>query len=494
VKTAIISNQEFSRFINSDGFADFIAKHFAKIIPPESIEKTLQNLINKDYRSLARDHAPTIKKPASSTANESHSLDVFFSINRDETPRFFLINKEASPPLKAFLRSGDFDSTFNECFDLPGIYRLVRRGLVKSTFLEDGTEIVIKKQNDKKKNSFISEHTAIQNLKSFGFNNASIKEISNSACKIGVKLPNYIAVVKGQKADNFYSISEKVSSPTVEEVLLATNNPKDRKKILEELSLLLQHLYSQGVLWGDFAPRNILLDQSSSHNIYTVLDFEKTKFSPSPVDINTASVHLREGVAIEEFSALSSREEVRLLFGDYFKPEAWDTLDKSPINLSHPKSDYISTINRRGNVSPSMGDYNKFELENIEIRHPFFDAKEGKTLYPLHICFKVYHYFGYVDDMKVMEILLYAKSIGCFDTCVKAFSKGLETLDDEMYKDEFLSILHKTDLTPAQDLPAGKFFLSNVYALHKLIGTETSFIDRLAHGHIKPRNEASKSP
>src|SRR5690606_24865701 len=150
--------------------------------------------------------------------------------------------------------------------------------------------------------------------------------------------------------------------------------------------------------------------------------------------------------------------------------------------------------NRRGNASPSMGDYNKFELENIEIRHPFLDTKEGKTLYPLHICFKVYHYFGYTDDMKVMEVLLYANSIGCFDTCVKTLTRSLEALDDEMYKDEFLSIQRKADMTPAKDLPTGKIFLSSVYDLHSLIGVEKSFTDRLTHKQVKTRNDAPKSP
>ena len=248
---------------------------------------------------------------------------------------------------------------------------------------------------------------------------------------------DYLAIIKDFQANNCYSISKEVKLPTLEELLLENRDGDFRQQILSDMSRLIDYFFQKGIFWHDIAPRNILVKQKNDGNIYTILDFERTKFQDR-INNNEIKNFFRESFCIEEFSAICSPKEISEHFKKYYSPTSWDTKSTMPIKLNNPKKDYIEILKRRGIEAPSQGDYDRFEQENIKIRFPFMRCDE--QIFPLHLSFKVNHFFDFFVDMDVMELMMYARRYNYFYETIKYFSKYMNKIDELLFIEDFMRL------------------------------------------------------
>lgn len=484
VESALHANERVHRLSVSPHIASFVAAAIVEVaVPNMNPGQLICELQTKDYRDIIgiwspRSHARTAQArrnvdPVVNAADLLPCLDINNSL------RVYFHNHCVLPSILELLSkcSPSTDDLFDQLHDMAGNYRFVRRGIVKCALLADGTSIIAKRANPAKPRRFQNEVDSIATLNALGLC-ATGQEISALGCRIRLRLLDYLAFACDPIAQRSRSlmISVRIDLPTLEDLLKGTRDGHFRRKLLSGVATLLEFLYSKGVLWGDFAPRNILVDVESDPYEFVILDFEKTTFVSGPVSFEARCHHARGPMCVEEFGAICSRDEVETCFAPYFRPSEWDTGSNDPIAIPQPKPDYLSILSRRGNDCPTQGQYDALELAIMDVRFPFDDPVAGVTRFPLHIGFRVDHYFGFSADRDVTEVLLFAKSIMCFPLTTAVLLQLLDQVDEDLASDELLSIVDGRD--PERDvarLRSGRRFMHWLHSLHIAIDSAEKF-------------------
>ena len=313
--------------------------------------------------------------------------------------------------------------------DLPGINSLVREGLVKSLTLPTGRQVITKRNNPSKQGRFLSEQYNVSEIVSrLGLpTQQSFVRVTN---ELHLKVIRPFAVIADCAEGAFYSFSNFEVHPTLEHILLTEKKAKKRYRYLAMARQVLEHLYSNGIVWGDMAPRNILVQEGGGTTTFLLLDFEKTAFTDGAVPIVQRLEHARGPMCIEEFGAVCSLPEVVRCFEGYFDPAGWRELDSSPIPFSKPKREVMDILKASGFDRPTLGQYNKMEWLMIGVRFPFV-GEDGILRLPLHTSFKVDHYLGAEYDRKTTELFMKAKSYGCLTQAVDALNAVLQKYENE---------------------------------------------------------------
>lgn len=335
---------------------------------------------------------------------------------------------------------GEMSSFINSHYDLPGVNSLVRRGLVKSIILDNDCTVVTKCNNPNKKGKFLKEQSNILSLIKILHLDEEDSYIQLINKKSIMKVVRPLIVFADVESQKFYSMSRFIDGHTLEEILLNIHDLSLRSSYLNDVRAILDTLYSKGILWGDLAPRNIIIRENQDSREYFLLDFEKTEILDHVVTLSERKNHCRGPMCVEEFGAVCSREEIEECFKGYFVPKEWCTEPGIQITLHKPKPDFISILEIRGEKKPDMAQYNKLELEIMDIRFPFFEDSSNKIKYPLYTGFKIDHYLGFEYDRKVTQILLAAKEQQCFVQILNILEDAIQNYENKLIEGELYNI------------------------------------------------------
>lgn len=330
--------------------------------------------------------------------------------------------------------------------DLPGINSLVREGLVKSLTLTTGRRVITKRNNPSKQGRFLSEQYNVSEIVSrLGLpTQQSFVSVGNA---LHLQIIRPFAVVADCAEGAFYSFSNFEAHPTLEQILLTEKDAEKRHQYLSMARQVLEHLYFNGIVWGDMAPRNILVQEDGGITTFLLLDFEKTAFTDGAVPMAQRLEHARGPMCVEEFGAVCSLPEVVQCFDGYFDPAGWNELDASLIPFAKPKREVMDILKSNGCASPTIGQYNKMEGLMIEVRFPFVGEDDALRL-PLHTSFKVDHYLGAEYDRKTTELFMKAKAYGYLTQAVDALNAVLQGLENEKILFQIETRLNVTKTEP----------------------------------------------
>ncbi len=315
--------------------------------------------------------------------------------------------------------------------DLPGFNALVRRGVVKSFSLPDGTAIVSKGMNADKPGRLRTELLNCREVaKRLKLDcvmepRALARAALGRPIMLGVVQP--FAVVRDGSDGSYYALSIYLALPTLEHLLLTETNPLVRHDYLSHTRVILDALFDSGVLWNDMAPRNILVDDSTTAIAYHILDFEKTVTLQSSATAVERAWHCRGPVGVEEFGALCTRQELETIFGGYFDPEGWETGSREPVPF--PLRREVADVLGRRQCNVTLGSYNMCDREILAVRVPYTDS-HGRKHYPAHLNFKIDHYCGAEYDCKTTEILIAARRHGTFGVVVQLIAAMVDNLEE----------------------------------------------------------------
>ncbi|MHB1952529.1 MAG: nucleotidyltransferase domain-containing protein, partial [Sulfobacillus sp.] len=351
--------------------------------------------------------------------------------------------------------------------DLPGVNSLVRAGLVKVLYVSDGTQIVAKRDNPDKPGRFLTEQGNVEVIVSrLGLpKRGSFSPISQDL-KIQVIHP--WAVFADREARVFYSLSHYEKHPTLESILLREQPAEKRRQYLEKVRAVLDHLYMHGIVWGDMAPRNILVSDDTDGTTFHLLDFEKTVLTDGEVPLTLRLAHARGPMCVEEFGAVCALGEVTQCFAGYFDPESWPRDSADAIPYAKPKREVIDILAAQGHAKPALGDYNKAERAIMDVRFPFTGA-DGARRYPLRTSFKIDHYLGAEYDRKTTQAFLNAKEHGLLDRVVDTLDVRLQRLENRLILDQIISRLSERDngfVAPAKHEPLLAALASAIDAIY----------------------------
>ncbi|PKC66479.1 hypothetical protein RhiirA1_459670 [Rhizophagus irregularis] len=339
--------------------------------------------------------------------NRTHNRKLILKDNpealfSEETPGD-IIAYVADPTLKntftsLFERSqGHLSEYIDTHHDLLGLYSLIRKGLVKSIQLNSDQFIVTKRDNPDKKGRFLTEQrniNRISDILNLKYRDSFVDLSDQSSIhKVRLKLIKPFAIFADKQQHKFYSLAYLQEGKTLEEVLLYEQDPTARFEHLKNSRKILDFLYEKGVIWGDMAPRNTIVNQMSGATDYYILDFEKTKILNHSASLTERQEHCRGQMCVEEFGAICSLEEGKTCFRGYFEPEKWDLNSLDPVPFEKPKRELVAIFEARGEEFYTLGAYNRLEQQVMKVRFPFTDGAKNKR-HPLHICFKVDHYLG----------------------------------------------------------------------------------------------------
>lgn len=467
LKEAVCQNKQFQKYSNYEGYAEVIAEYLVKKSPENIIEQLSENkhpfYIVNDF--LKNDLE--FKKHQILMFDNLKEL-LYFSPEKKNTTGLFLKDGKQKQLVEGLseICDGDFFTFVQQLPNFIGIHSNARIGTIKKASV-NGVDVIFKINSARKPERFINEQKAVQSLNELGITKSklSIKKKNNQA--FTVRLLDYLAIIKDYETGNCYSVSKEVKLPTAEEILIESRDYEIREQILSDMTRLIDYFFKKGIIWHDIAPRNILIKQKASGNEYTILDFERTKFQDtvSEEDINN---FFRESFCIEEFSVICSAQEIARHFKKYYAPRSWDLKNKSPVSLNNPKKDYLEILKRRGIENPSQGEYDRFEQENIKIRFPF--KRLNEKVFPLHLSFKVNHFFDFFVDLDVMELMMYAKANNCFYELIKYFSEYMNKIDELLFIEDFLQRTgQKTTPITEQKKSLENQFLEIVKKLKKMV-------------------------
>ncbi|WP_053764353.1 nucleotidyltransferase domain-containing protein [Leptospirillum ferriphilum] len=324
--------------------------------------------------------------------------------------------------------------------DLPGVNSLVRTGLVKSLYLEDGSLIVAKRDNPDKPGRFVNEQKNIEEIVArLGLpDRESCLKINGNEVSIRVIRP--FSVFSDKEANVLYSLSRYEGHPTLEAILLQEKDSVKRRQYLSKARMVLEHLYENGIIWGDMAPRNILVSEDKNETTFYLLDFEKTIFTVEAVPMALRLEHARGPMCVEEFGAVCSLQEVTECFSGYFDPDNWTYDDYGSIPYKKPKREVMDILAGMGNTNPTLGAYNMAEREMLEVRFPF-TGHDGIVRLPLHTSFKIDHYLGAEYDRKTTESFMNARKCDLLDRVVDTLNNDLQRVENRLILAQFTSRL-----------------------------------------------------
>src|SRR5205823_3124218 len=93
----------------------------------------------------------------------------------------------------------------------------------------------------------------------------------SSTHKVRLKLIKPFAVFSNKQLHKFYSLAYLQEGKTLEEILLCEQDSMARSEYLKNARKILDFLYEKGIIWGDMAPRNTIVNQMSGVTDYYIL-------------------------------------------------------------------------------------------------------------------------------------------------------------------------------------------------------------------------------
>lgn len=431
---------EYLRCLKSDEkyLQDYLTR-----IPPDIFSASIHNAKQAPYCNKTTEKTPIflVNKLEDIFKNEKQMLGY--------VPDNF--SRDLFKELQSYT-GGSLVDYIEQSFDLPGMYSLVRRGLVKKIPFKNGF-IIAKQNNPEKEGRFLNEQKNIIKLKKIlGLENQDKAFLlkSEKDRNIYLKLLSPFAVISLPKSVKFYSLTLLQPGKTFEEVLIYTTDIKERERYLKEARLILHHLYQKGIIWGDMAPRNILVEETGNSVFYTILDFEKTTILERPINDQEKEEHSRGPMCIEEFGAICSEQEVLKTFLPYFDPSNWEITSHAKLPFKKPKREVISILESRGIKDINLGEYNKLEKEIMEIRFPQVIGE--KTKYPLSISFRIDHYLGNIHDLKTTEIFISAKSYKLLIPVIERLEELIQIVENKFLLIDFYRLTQAYDIKNHKDL------------------------------------------
>lgn len=413
-----------------------------------SVEKLDKD--NGDYRDISFNRFKTVNNKNKKNVKFVNNIEDIFTVADTNSIVMFVPTESAKNDIQEFIRetNGFLGEYIDSNLDLEGINSLVRKGLVKKIQLPSNRTFITKKNNPDKKGRFQNELINTQKM-------ATLLEIKNENDKITlpknryIEKPSFLKMLKpdaiffDSSTQNYYSITKYQDGKTLEEVIITEKNTEKRKAHLVNATAILEHLYAKGIIWGDMAPRNIIVSEKNDEIYYYILDFEKTKILNGSVPFESRVENARGPMCVEEFGAICSREEVEAAFKDYFEPGRWDLNTKDKIPFVKPKRELIDILEHSGKKDYSFGDYNSLELQVMDVRFPY--QYDNKLLYPLYASFKIDHYIGSEYDRKTTELFIKSKKHNLFGKTIIVLNNALEVVANDLILDELkISIAGKT--------------------------------------------------
>ncbi|PKL36386.1 hypothetical protein CVV38_00550 [Candidatus Peregrinibacteria bacterium HGW-Peregrinibacteria-1] len=336
---------------------------------------------------------------------------------------------------------GNFSEFFNLQKDLPGLNHIVRHGLIKEVTIHD-KKFIIKKENPSKPGRFEKEQQNIEKVADKISLTPPIKDAAGHTIKL--QSLNYLGSIIDHTHNFQYSITQHQPGPTLEELLLKESHPQSRQTLLQHVRLIFDTLSELGIYWGDMAPRNIIVDESTDLTTYYLFDFEKTDIYDAPLTTEQKINLCRGPMCVEEFGAICELTELTSTFSPYFNPDSWDTESKKAISVSSPKRE-LMTIFKHHNINHiTEGSYNLLEQEIINVRLPLTHPDTKEKYFPLNINFKIDHYFGPEYDRQVTELFLYARKHNFFPDTINILNTLLQEYEHQIEIDSLISRLEQT--------------------------------------------------
>jgi predicted nucleotidyltransferase len=253
------------------------------------------------------------------------------------------------------------------------------------------------------------------------------------------------------QTEGLVSLTHYLEGSTLEEELIVELDTGRRRLHLQNMSILSTRLYESGVVWGDFAPRNILVSEvANGHFLYRLVDFEKLQFLDAPVPDAVRAEHCRGAICAEEFGAVCSSDEVVELFAPYFRPREWDTESVSPLSMASPKRQVLDVLKGRGLGANALqvGIYNRTEQEMLAVRFPLVDST-GIRIRPVDPCYRIDHYLGSSYDRMTVEVLLAAHRHGNLCQAVELLSRLVDLAELGILLPEYSNSIEITRIKPA---------------------------------------------
>jgi predicted nucleotidyltransferase len=300
--------------------------------------------------------------------------------------------------------------------------------------------VVIKRDNPAKAGRLANELRNVARIVSrLGLaDHKSVRVLSDSS-SVSLAVVRPLSVIRTSNDGVCYSVMPLVPHPTLEAVLLAQTDAGERDTLLRKTRKLLDFLYANGIVWGDMAPRNILVEQTPTATVFHVLDFEKTDLLDGPVPDGHREAHARGPIFVEEFGAICSQDEVQRAFHPYFDPGSWDLDSEAPLALVKPKREIMALIGPHAQAV-STGQYNRVEREVLPARVPHLGA-DGRWRRPLHVSFRVDHYLDADHDRMTTEILMRAAAGAQFCQMVDVLDASIQLLENAMFLRQILRFL-----------------------------------------------------
>lgn len=406
---------------------------------------------NPNYRAINHNRfvgfSTLLNKP-NRKINFVNKIENLFNTRKNDSITMFLSGEEEKPHILKLINEtkGYLGEYIDSNIDLEGVNSLVRKGLVKKIQITKSEIAVTKRNNPNKKGRFQKELVNTQRM-------LDILNLRNSDAKIvlpkditskrsaTLKMLRPFAVFFDPLTGNHYSITKFQKGKTLEEVLLVTTNTEKRREYFNNIRAILECLYKNGIVWGDMAPRNIIVDEDEKNIAYHILDFEKTQLMHGEVPFKDRVEHARGPMCVEEFGTICTREEVEEIFKGYFEPTKWDLYTKARVPFIKPKREVVDMLVNGEKTDYTLGAYNSLERGIMEVRFPY-KGNNGEMLYPIHASFKIDHYIGSKYDRKTTELFIKSKSYGLFEKVILILTNALEVVDNDFILDDLKSAIN----------------------------------------------------
>lgn len=378
--------------------------------------------------------------------------------------------------------SGDLENFIDSCLDLEGINSIVRKGLIKKFQISKGRDVIVKKNNPDKVGRFqkeISNYCKIMERLGIVVQGDAYSFKGESGRDVLLKMLHPIAFFLDNSTGNYYSISPFQEGTTLEEILRTVFNSEQRAEHLCNIKKILNILYEKGILWGDMAPRNIIIKQVDDTWEYYIFDFEKTEVIQAGDSIQEEKKieHHRGPMCVEEFGAVCSEEEIQQTFGEYFRPREWDLVSQAPVPFKQ-KREIVDLLKFRGKTSVNLGEYNALEREVIPVRGPL--DQNSRRIYAIDPSFKIDHYIGSEFDRKTTEIYIKAKEFELFYEVVEFLNKILAVVDNDLLIGDIHSTIEATGFKFDTDHTPSFILLKEVIDVLYEVQSKDDFLLQLA--------------
>jgi hypothetical protein len=414
---------------------------------------SLKNKIeaNKQKYSLAVAYMFPIGQSQKINISFTRYLDHITHTNHNEI-KIYLFKKSYKDLLITLLhdinyRIGDY---IEQQYDVQTLNALISQGIVKTWVMPNGQEVISKKNNPTKPKRFYREqnnHIIIQKK----FNNKAIllAEDNINQKKIWLKVASPFAIIKEGISQIEYALSIKIEGTLLVDLFTQTINPLQKEKYLFHYRLILDALYDRGIIWGDMALRNIIVQEKEKSTIYYIFDFEKTQILDYAIPLIKRIEHCREQIFAEELCTICNLSEIAKYLSDYFNPSDWDF--DSTENVTFPLRDEVLDIvsTKKGNYVP-LGEYNRKDYAIIKMREVKINPLNGEKVFLGHLGFKVEHYLsciGVINSRKyenlLTTVLIGFQDLPYYNKVINLLIELLDIIEYTFIKTEFQNIFQR---------------------------------------------------